>query len=297
MPDQLKGILLMALGSLTIPAVDGIAKYLSSDYSPLLVSFMRYAAAAAIIVPFAVAMRGSKIIPSKHRLLPHILRTVFLIGAMTSYYIAISTINLATAVSCFFIGPIIATALSSVILKEQMNVTKIGSLALGVVGTLIVAQPSGGIEPGILFALLTGLLFGFYLVATRMASGETPPLQSLTFQNLFGALLLLVPAIFTWSVPKTEHVWLILLMGLTSSLSHAMSITAFRYADASTLSPLVYAELVGAVGFGYLLFGEVPTPNVWLGAAIIVAAGLLTTYGARRAISRTTIRDDGRPTG
>ncbi len=282
MSDQLKGIILMALGCLTIPVVDGLAKVLSNDYSPVFVSFMRYFMAAAIVTPFAFAVSGKKVIPAKHRLLPHIMRTIFIIGAMTSYYIAISKIELATAVACFFIGPIIATILSAFILKERMTATKIFSLVIGFAGALIVAQPGGGIEPGILYALLTGLLFGFYLVATRMASGETPPLQSLTFQNLFGAALLLIPGIIFWSNPAPEHFLMIAAMGLGSCLSHAMSITAFRYADASTLSPIVYAELVGAVLIGYFVFGEIPSLAVWTGAALIVVAGFMVIFASRR---------------
>lgn len=287
MSDHFKGILLMALGCLSIPAVDSLAKALSADYSPIFVSFLRYTAAAAIVLPIATFTGGRQIIPSRLRLLPHVLRTIFLIGAMTSYYMAISTIGLATAVSCFFIGPIVATILSSLILKETMTKTKIASLILGFAGALIVARPSGGIEPGILFALLTGLLFGFYLVATRMASGDTPPLQSLTFQNLFGALLLLIPALLVWSPLKGEHLALVILMGLGSCISHALSISAFRYADASTLAPIVYAELVGAILFGYLFFGEVPSLAVWIGSAIIVFAGLLVTFSHR---SRRPVR-------
>ncbi len=282
MSDQLKGIILMALGCLSIPAVDSIAKLLSEDYSPIFVSFMRYLTAAAIVTPFAAAVSGKKIIPARHRLLPHIMRTIFIIGAMTSYYIAISKIELATAVSCFFIGPIIATILSAFILKEPMSWIKILSLLLGFAGALIVAQPSGGIEPGILYALLTGLLFGFYLVATRMASGETPPLQSLTFQNLFGAALLLIPGLLFWETPRPEHLYLIALMGLGSCLSHALSISAFRFADASTLAPIVYAELVGAVCFGYYFFGEVPSPSVWAGTALIVFAGFIVIFATRK---------------
>ncbi|MCO6184900.1 DMT family transporter [Rhizobium sp. L1K21] len=295
MSDQLKGIILMALGCLSIPAVDSFAKVLSADFSPVFVSFLRYLTAAAIVTPFAFAVSGKKIIPAKNRLIPHIMRTVFIIGAMTSYYVAISTIELATAVACFFIGPIIATILSAFILKERLTWIKIVSLVVGFAGALVVARPSGAVEPGILFALLTGLLFGFYLVATRMASGETPPLQSLTFQNLFGAALLVVPGILFFSMPSSDHLLLIFAMGLGSCISHALSITAFRYADASTLSPIVYAELVGAVLFGYVFFGEVPSTSVWIGAALIVSAGFLVMFSSSKsAVSKnlTVLKQD-----
>lgn len=54
-----------------------------------------------------------------------------------------------------------------------------------------------------------------------------------------------------------------------------MSIAAFRLADASTLSPLVYLELLGAAVIGYFAFRELPDLTTMAGAGCIVAAGLI----------------------
>ena len=58
-------------------------------------------------------------------------------------------------------------------------------------------------------------------------------------------------------------------------MSHFLSIVAFRYATASTLAPLVYLELIGAVLIGYLAFREIPDIPTIIGAGFIVLAGLL----------------------
>jgi drug/metabolite transporter (DMT)-like permease len=281
MSDQFKGILLMTLAMAVIPAVDGFAKALSADYPALLISFARYAVAAAVVTPIAMGLKGRDIFPKRHRLLPHIMRTMFLVTGMTCYYMAISRIELATAISAFFVGPIIATPLAAIILKEKLTTVKVVALILGFSGTLFIARPSGSMDPGVLLALASGTLFGFYIIATRLASGETPPLQSLTFQCLFGAVLLIPQAIYAWTTPAPEHLWMFIAMGVLSPISHGLSIAAFRYADASTLSPLVYLELAGTAIIGYYFFHEVPSLSVWIGAAIIIASGLLLTYGAR----------------
>lgn len=65
-------------------------------------------------------------------------------------------------------------------------------------------------------------------------------------------------------------------MGLSSVLSHLLSIGAFRLAQASTLSPLVYVELIGATISGFLVFGDLPTLVTWIGIALIVPGGLLS---------------------
>jgi drug/metabolite transporter (DMT)-like permease len=43
------GILLMMLAMLSIPAVDGLAKYLSAGYSPLFIGWARYAVATVYL--------------------------------------------------------------------------------------------------------------------------------------------------------------------------------------------------------------------------------------------------------
>jgi drug/metabolite transporter (DMT)-like permease len=62
-------------------------------------------------------------------------------------------------------------------------------------------------------------------------------------------------------------------------LSHLLSIAAFRFAEASMLAPLVYLELIGAATIGYYFFGEVPDVFTVIGAAFIIAAGLILLQG------------------
>lgn len=266
--------MLMTLAMLSIPLVDGLAKYLSVSYSPLFISWARYAVACVIVLPIAAAKHGPHLFPAEQRS-SHILRTVFLVAAMTLYFLAIARIPLATAASTFFVGPIIAVVLSIVILGERMTPLKALSLALGFAGSIVVLQPGGSMDPGILLALGSGIFFAFYLVATRRASQGSDPVKTLALQCFTGALLLTPQAIWSWSVPAWNDSIFFAGLGLFSSISHILSIAAFRLADASTLAPLVYMELIGAALIGYLAFDEIPGSSTIIGAAFIVAAGLI----------------------
>ena len=68
-------------------------------------------------------------------------------------------------------------------------------------------------------------------------------------------------------------------MGLLSALAHLLVISAFRYAEASVLSPLAYFELVTATVIGFVVFSEFPGISSWLGTALIVLGGLLISLG------------------
>jgi drug/metabolite transporter (DMT)-like permease len=268
------GIVLMTLAMLTVPLVDGLAKHLSSSYSPLYLAWARYAVAGLIVLPLAAATHGPSLFPAEQRML-HTLRTTCLVIAMTLYFLAIAQIPLATAISAFFVGPIIAVALSLTLLKERVTRRKIASLVLGFAGSIAILRPGATLNPGILLALGSGLFFALYLVATRQAAQASDPVKTLVFQSVVGTLLLTPQAAMSWSMPALNDLWLFAALGALSAISHILSIAAFRYADASTLAPLVYVELIGAAVVGYLAFNEVPGAATLAGAALVVAAGVV----------------------
>jgi len=268
------GILLMTLAMLSIPAVDGLAKYLSASYSPLFIGWARYAVASIIVLPSAAAIHGARLFPVEQRV-SHVLRTVFLVVSMTLYIMAVARIPLATAISAFFVAPILAVPLAVVVLGERLTSRKLLSLALGFAGSMAILRPGGSIEPGILLALGAGVAFAFYIVATRQAARGSDPMKTLAFQCVVGTVLLTPQAVAAWSTPAWNDLVFFAGLGLFSALSHALSIAAFRLAPASTLSPLVYVELIGATAIGYFAFGDVPGATVIAGAALIVIAGLV----------------------
>jgi drug/metabolite transporter (DMT)-like permease len=282
-----KGLALMTLAMLSIPSVDGIAKFLGASYSPLFVAWARYAVAALVVVPVAAALRGGNPFPAERRV-AHLLRTVFLAAAMTLYFLAIQRIALATAVSTYLVAPIIAVVLAVVVLRERMTLRKALSLILGFAGSLVILQPGGAVDPGILLALGAGIAFAAYMIATRHAALESDPLRTLAFQCAVGAALLTPQAVATWSVPASSDLTFFAGLGVLSAASHLLSIAAFRLADASTLAPLVYLELIGAALIGYLAFGEVPGAPTWLGAALIVSGGLCLLQARERSPGDST---------
>lgn len=269
-----KGIVLMSLAMLSIPLVDGLAKHLSADYSPLFISWARYVVACMIVVPIVLATRSGKIFPSE-RLGAHTLRTVFLVTSMTLYFMSIAVIPLATAVSAYFVAPIIAVVLSLIFLKEQLTVRKLLSLALGFGGAMVILRPSSDIELGILLAFGAGAFFAFYMIATRQASQQSDPFKTLAFQCVMGAVLLTPQGLWSWTTPALDDLVFFVGLGAFSTISHLLSIRAFGYAGASTLAPLVYLELVATAAIGYIFFTEVPGLATIIGASFIVIGGLI----------------------
>jgi drug/metabolite transporter (DMT)-like permease len=52
-------------------------------------------------------------------------------------------------------------------------------------------------------------------------------------------------------------------------------VRAYRAAAAATVAPVEYSALIFSALLGWFVFGEAPGAATWVGAAIIVAGGLL----------------------
>lgn len=278
------GIALMVVASFAVPLVDGIAKILVANHSPLFVAWARYSAAAIIVLPMALVWHRQT-----HSLrtdfASNALRTILAVGAMTCFFFAITQIPLATAFGGYFLGPVIAAVLAARILGEKVTAWRLGAALAGLFGALLVVQPGIDFKFGSLLAILSGVLFAGYLVTTRMTASTTPPMGALMFQCVFGALLLTPFAVLNWSWPSMEELLLIFVMGALSAVCHFMVIAAFRYAEAAVLSPLVYLELVTAVVFGWIAFSELPDLLAFMGIALIVLGGLVILLTEHRGFA------------
>ncbi|PZR90699.1 MAG: hypothetical protein DI537_17935 [Stutzerimonas stutzeri] len=279
--NEMLGILLMAAAMLIIPTSDAIAKYLSGAHSPAFLSWVRYVAALGFILPVALLQHARAPGPARapasqgRYWLVQILRTAFLVTAMTLYFVAIARIPLADALGAYFIAPIAATLLAAIALRERLDRRRLLAVALGFLGAILVVRPGSETSADTLIALVSGLCMACYLVLTRATAQDRPPVTTLAIQLSLGILMLLPFALLDWTMPAREGLVLILLMGLVSTLSNLMTISAFRLAQVQTLSPFVYLELIGATALGFFMFGDLPSPATWAGIAVIVAAGLI----------------------
>ena len=264
----------MALAMFIMPIRDGLAKYMSGTLPVFTIAWGTYCAAALIAVPIAIRAHGrSALLPAG--LPSQTARTLLLVGAMTMFFFSVRTVPLANAIAAYFVAPFFAAALAPFVLKEHFTWSVAVAVIIGFVGVIVVLQPDGNFDVNILWAVGAGLLFALYMLATRLAARQAPPLAALCYQSVLGALVLTPFALGAGITGADEFLAFFALIGVLQSLSHGLSITAFRFAPASVLAPLVYLEIVAAVVVGLVVFGDWPVIQTWIGIVIIIAAGSL----------------------
>ncbi|MGZ3259568.1 MAG: EamA/RhaT family transporter, partial [Croceibacterium sp.] len=71
---------------------------------------------------------------------------------------------------------------------------------------------------------------------------------------------------------------------------------ALRFGAVASVIVMDYSSLFWATLYGWLLFDSLPPASTWLGAPLIMAAGLVIAWREHR-LSRPTLRDVARAEG
>ncbi|MDX1514609.1 MAG: DMT family transporter [Gammaproteobacteria bacterium] len=281
-PAPTLGVILMIAAMMVVPLMDGIAKHLSATYSVVQITWARYFFHLVILLPVVLWRHGAAALLLRRPQL-QIVRGGFLLGSTILFFAAISVMPIADAIALVFIAPFIVTALSPLVLGEQVGIRRWSAVGIGFVGVLVIVRPGmSAFHWGMLLALGAGAIYAFYSLATRRLSGSAPPLVTLTYTALLGAVVMSLAAPFYWSPPDTTALAWMALMGAVAALGHFLIIKAFEYAEASLLAPLGYVEIVGATAVGYFAFGDFPDRFTWLGVAIVIASGVYVSIRERR---------------
>lgn len=269
------GVLLILISMALTPFGDGLSKQLGATQDPVFIAFLRYFIAGLMALAIAAATKTKIVIP-RGDWLGMIFRTGLVMGAMTLLIVALSMVPLASAVGGFLIAPIVATLLAIAVLGERLTAPKLVGSVISFFGALLILRPSAGLDLGTVYALLGGALLGAYLATTRGASSVSNPVSTLAVQCLLGAAMLAPLAFRTPPEFSTTLLPSALGLGAVTAATHFLTVAAYARAEASTLSPFLYFNLVAAVTVGYFWFGEVPQTLTLTGLVAIALGGWIT---------------------
>jgi Predicted membrane protein len=186
---------------------------------------------------------------------------------------------IAEATAIGFAAPLFITALSVPILKEKVGIHRWSAVVVGLIGVIILVRPGGDFwHFASMMPLLGALFFALFQIMTRLLS-ETEKIHTTLFYTGLGGLgwsSLIVPLV--WVAPSQMHILIFFVTGTMGALAHLFMISAFDKAEASLLAPYNYTKLLWVTVFGYFVFGEVPSLEMWVGTVVIISAGFYVIY-------------------
>ncbi|HCK85209.1 MAG TPA: hypothetical protein DHW63_12045 [Hyphomonadaceae bacterium] len=125
-------------------------------------------------------------------------------------------------------------------------------------------------------------MFAVAMVLMRARAFNDGPVIVSLLASLTPAFFMAGPALLLSPPPHWGDWPVFVLLGLFAACFMYLLAQAYARAQAQFLAPIHYTELVWASLLGYLLFAEIPRPQIYLGALLIIAAGLLAAYDERK---------------
>ena len=280
--NVLLGIALLCLGLIIVPINDALAKYLSDEIGILEIIWARFFGHFIILVPLVYYLRGKVSFfnsNTKHQ----VARGLFIFLGTAFFYIAITNIPLANALSLLLVAPIIVVILSVYLLGEKITYLKILCALIGFIGTILVIQPGfSSFNLYSAYAFISGLFYAMYLIYTRKVNFASDSLITLSYSTIPGAVIMTILLPLYWSsIPDLNQIVLLSCIGPVVIVSHFFFIKAYQFAEASVLAPIHYFEIVSNALISILFFKDIPSILVAFGILCIISSGVLISLNQK----------------
>jgi drug/metabolite transporter (DMT)-like permease len=275
----LRGIILIVAASAVFAAVDGLSKILAEAQSVGQIVWARYALALPVLFAATPPSEWASLFRTRRPLM-QVVRGLTPLTISVGMVLGVRYLPLADATVMLFAGPFILVALVP-LLGERVHPSSWIGVGVGFLAVLIVARPGfSAFSHYAVFPLASAIFYAILQLITRSlgAAGEKPT-TTLAWTLAVGCIASTPMAAVSWA-PLTFNGWLLMIgLGFVFGISQLLMIRAFTYAPAGVLAPFNYVQVVAAVLFGVVVFGDVPDRWTLLGIAMIIGAGI---YVVRR---------------
>jgi len=301
------GIAFILVGMTAISINDMLIKQLSGEY-PLHQMVLFRSSIGIVFSLILVQFEGGwSILRTKTPGL-HALRGILIVISNLTFFTALAVVPLADATALFFVAPLLITLLSIPFLGEKVGPLRLGAVAVGFAGVVVMAQPWAESDSRhadiiiLLLPVLSALAYAMNQIMTRKlgvsskASAMAAYIQAMLILVSLGFFVLAGDGRFAigsdnssvrfllraWVWPQGADLYLFLALGVISAIiGYALS-QAYRMADAATVAPFEYAGLPLAVMWGFVIWGELPGVSTALGIVLIAGAGLFVFVRERQ---------------
>lgn len=278
------GIFFMVLATSLFPFMNGAVQLLSARYPTDQIVWARVTSHLLFMLILFLPRDGMALFRTRQigaqfkRSLCQLLSTSF-------YFTAVKYLPLAQATTISFTTPFFVAGLARPILGEKLGLYRLVTMLVAFAGVLIIVRPGSNVfHWATVGVLLSALFYGLYQVYTRSVAGHDSPNTSVVYSVMLATVVMSIVMLFRWKTPESwTDIGLMCSLGIFGGLGHWCLAKAMTYAPVNVVAPFQYWQLIGAVGVGYMITGYMPDLYTWMGAAVIIGAGLYLGWRDTRA--------------
>ncbi|MFT5046587.1 MAG: drug/metabolite transporter (DMT)-like permease [Porticoccaceae bacterium] len=282
--NNLKGVLWALIATALFALAAAMAKVAVKDYHILQILFFRQLVVFLSSLPFIASS-----FPASLKTQQPLIHTYRLIGAfiaLSGGIWAVSILPLTTATTLGFAQVFFISLLAWYFLNEPIGTHRLGAVALGFLGVILVMRPGfdGILNVNVLIPTIAALGASVAIISVRKLSQTESTATLLVYQALFVGILAGIPLFWLWVTPDLPGLLFLMAMGVLAAGGQWTGVIALRLGEASVIGSIQYVQLIYAAILGFILFCEVPDRYTLLGAAIIISASLYLMY--RESLSK-----------
>lgn len=253
--------------------------------------FWRQALTFACVVGI-LAVGGNLLRVKTRRMGAHVRRAAYGLTGMFFVYGAVMLLPLAEATTISFTTPFFAVMISVLFFGEKVGLYRWGAVILGFAGVLVIVQPGGSgtlIDPiGAAVGLIAAFLVALISFQIQDLNKTENPWTIVFWFTAITAPLSALALPFVIGSHSQETWFIIIAMALCGALAQILLTTSLRFGSAAVIIVMDYTSLLWATLYSSLVFGVAPSGALWIGAPLIIAAGLLIAYRERKLASAKT---------
>ncbi|MEM7499328.1 MAG: DMT family transporter [Pseudomonadota bacterium] len=238
----------------------------------------------------------------------HLWRGLVGATAMGLSFTALGLLPLPEVTAISYAAPLLVVVFAAMFLNEKIRLYRLGAVFLGLLGVIVMLAPKlsvAGLEEATkdetvgAMAMLLGAVFMALATCFVRKMVETEESAAIVFYfSLTCTVLALFTLPFGWAVPSWQVLALLVLSGLLGGVAQIFLTESFRHADAGLIAPFEYASMLLSIAIGWFVFAESPAETTLIGAALVIAAGLVVIFrerqlGLERAKSRRSLTQNG----
>lgn len=295
---NVQGVLFLLLGMFVLSLQNIAVKSIDDGYAVLQIVIIRSLVAIPCTLFLYRFYEGGRGLPKTEQPKLEFLRGFLLFVAYTTYFMGLAALPLADVAAIRFSSPLFLTFFSVILLGELVGPRRWSAIVVGFCGVLVMVQPgAASFNLGRVFVLVTAIAYALSAILTRRLrstdSSATIAYYS-TLVYLVSALLLspifvsigesvtadpsIAFLVRAWGMPTWGDLSIMFALGLIWSIGMFCVAKAYSLALASVAAPFEYATLPINVMWGFLIWNEIPTVTVWIGALLTISSGLYILY-------------------
>ena len=274
--SNLRGIALMIAATAVFVINDTFLKLATEGLPPFEVLFLRGVAASLWAVPLVLLTGNGKAIAQVADKWV-VLRNSMELLAVLCFIVALKNMPIADITALGQIAPMLLLLGVGLIYGERIGAPRMALIALGFLGAVMVAQPSGaGVSPYAILGFGTAAGTALRDIVGRKVAAHIPgPVVALSAILVVGLGALACHLLFEqWVVPETRHLLYLLGSGFFLTIGHLCIFLAYRQGATGAVAPFYYMFTIWAVISGLVVFGTFPNGLAVAGMVLILLSGV-----------------------